>query len=86
MSVGNLKTYGNKGNNFPFQLKTLQGLSLPQYKNLSTVYLFDISPVTLESLINQEFVNAPDSFLVSQNVFYDQTSSNYVAFLTFATL
>jgi hypothetical protein len=27
MSVGNLKTYGNKGNNFPFQLNVLQGLS-----------------------------------------------------------
>lgn len=27
MSVGNLKDYGNKGNNFPFQLKVLQGLS-----------------------------------------------------------
>ena len=26
MSVGNLKTEGNKGNNFPFQLKVLQGL------------------------------------------------------------
>ena len=26
MSVGNLKDYGNKGNNFPFQLKVLQGL------------------------------------------------------------
>ena len=27
MSVGNLKDYGNKGNNFPFQLNVLQGLS-----------------------------------------------------------
>lgn len=26
MSVGNLKDYGNKGNNFPWQLKMLQGL------------------------------------------------------------
>ena len=26
MSIGNLKDYGNKGNNFPFQLKVLQGL------------------------------------------------------------
>lgn len=26
MSVGNLKDYGNKGNNFPFQLKVLQGI------------------------------------------------------------
>jgi hypothetical protein len=27
MSVGNLKDYGNKGNNFPFQLKVLQGIA-----------------------------------------------------------
>ena len=26
MSIGNTKEYGNKGNNFPFQLKSLQGL------------------------------------------------------------
>jgi hypothetical protein len=26
MSIGNLKDYGNKGNNFPFQLKVLNGL------------------------------------------------------------
>lgn len=26
MSIGNLKSDGNKGNNFPFQLKVLQGL------------------------------------------------------------
>jgi hypothetical protein len=26
MSVGNLKDYGNKGNNFPWQLKMLEGL------------------------------------------------------------
>jgi hypothetical protein len=26
MSIGNLKDEGNKGNNFPFQLKVLQGL------------------------------------------------------------
>lgn len=26
MSIGNLKDYGNKGNNFPFQLSVLKGL------------------------------------------------------------
>ena len=26
MSIGNTKDYGNKGNNFPYQLKSLQGL------------------------------------------------------------
>ena len=86
MSIGNLKTYGNKGNNFPFQLKTLQGLSLPQYRNLRTLYLADPNPANLEFLINQEYAGAPDSFLVSQNVFFDQATNDYVAFLTFATL
>tara|TARA_B110000503_G_C7132595_1_gene407454 strand:+ start:902 stop:1267 length:366 start_codon:yes stop_codon:yes gene_type:complete len=28
MSVGNLKDYGNKGNNFPYQLQNLQALGL----------------------------------------------------------
>lgn len=86
MSVGNLKTYGNKGNNFPFQLKTLQGLSLPQYRNLRTLYLSDLSASTLESLINAEFANAPDSYLISQNVFFDGSTNTYAAFITFATL
>jgi hypothetical protein len=27
MSIGNLKDYGNKGNNFPWQLKMLQGIT-----------------------------------------------------------
>ena len=27
MSIGNTKDYGNKGNNFPFQLKVLQGIA-----------------------------------------------------------
>ena len=27
MSIGNLQTYGNKGNNFPWQLKMLQGFT-----------------------------------------------------------
>ena len=86
MSIGNLKDYGHKGNNFPFQLKTLQGLSLPQYRNLRTLYLFDLSASTLESLINAEFANAPDSYLISQNVFFDGSTNTYVAFITFATL
>jgi hypothetical protein len=86
MSVGNLKDYGNKGNNFPFQLKTLQGLAMPQFRNLRTLYLSDISASILESLINAEFANAPDSYLISQNVFFDVSTNTYVAFITFATL
>lgn len=86
MSIGNLKDSGNKGNNFPFQLKTLQGLSLPQYKNLRTIYLSDPNPLSLENLINQEYLNLPNSYLISQNIFFDQGSGFYVAFITFATL
>jgi hypothetical protein len=86
MSVGNLKDYGNKGNNFPFQLKTLQGLAMPQFRNLRTLYLSDPNPVTLESLINSEFANAPNAYLVSQNVYFESSTNTYGAFITFATL
>lgn len=37
MSVGNLKDYGNKGNNFPFQLKVLKGLS-DSFANLVNIF------------------------------------------------
>jgi hypothetical protein len=59
---------------------------LPQYRNLRTVYLSDLSASTLESLINAEFANAPDSYLISQNVFFDGSTNTYAAFITFATL
>jgi len=37
MSIGNLKDYGNKGNNFPFQLKVLKGLS-DSFANLVNIF------------------------------------------------
>jgi hypothetical protein len=41
MSIGNLKDYGNKGNNFPWQYKMLQGLDalLSAFFNGGTSYL-----------------------------------------------
>lgn len=43
MSIGNLKDYGNKGNNFPFQLKVLQGLNDSLPKLVSPVILSESS-------------------------------------------
>lgn len=43
MSIGNLKDYGNKGNNFPFQLKVLQGLNNSLPKLVSPVILVETS-------------------------------------------
>jgi hypothetical protein len=39
MSIGNLKDYGNKGNNFPFQLKVLQGLDFLSPRPVTPVIL-----------------------------------------------
>ena len=41
MSIGNLKDYGNKGNNFPWQYKMLQGLDalLSAFSSSGTSYL-----------------------------------------------
>lgn len=40
MSIGNLKDYGNKGNNFPFQLKVLQALDgLPPRPVVPTILM-----------------------------------------------
>ena len=48
MSIGNLKDYGNKGNNFPWQLKMLQGLDalLTAFSGSGTSYLAPQSKVT----------------------------------------
>lgn len=41
MSIGNLKDYGNKGNNFPFQLKVLQGLNDLPPKPVTPIILLE---------------------------------------------
>jgi hypothetical protein len=84
MSVGNLKDYGNKGNNFPFQLATLKGLALSQCQKLQEFELSDPTSAGLKTAIDLTLQSYPDSYLVSKNVIYDGT--NYIAFITLATL
>lgn len=86
MSVGNLKTYGNKGNNFPFQLKTLKGLGMGQLRNLTEVALAAASADLLEVAINAYFNANPDSYLVSKTVIYDSATPEFVTFLSIAEL
>ena len=84
MSIGNLKTYGNKGNNFPFQLATLKGLALSQCQKLNEIELSEPTSADLKAAIDTVLQTYPDSYLVSKNVIYDGT--NYIAFITLATL
>lgn len=46
MSIGNLKDYGNKGNNFPWQLKMLKGLQ-SIYTTLVNIYNVIISSLNV---------------------------------------
>lgn len=83
MSVGNLKTYGNKGNNFPYQLKVLEGLSLGQCSKLEEFSLTAPTANALETAINLIFQTYPNSYLVSKSVLYD--GSDHIAYITLAT-
>jgi hypothetical protein len=47
MSIGNLKDYGNKGNNFPWQLKMLQGI-----QGIINTLTTQANPVLIESGID----------------------------------
>jgi hypothetical protein len=82
MSVGNLKDYGNKGNNFPYQLKVLQGLSLGQCSKLEEFSLNAPTFNALKTALNLTYQTYPDSYIVSKSVIFDGT--NYVAYLTLA--
>jgi len=84
MSVGNLKTYGNKGNNFPFQLKTLQGLSLGQCSKIQEFDLNAATPGALKTAIEMLFQTYPNAYLVSKTVFFD--GGQYVAFVTLSNV
>lgn len=86
MSVGNLKTYGNKGNNFPFQLATLKGLAIAQLKNLTEDSVSSATAAGLETNINALMALNPNGYLVSKSVVYDSSASVFVAFLTIASL
>ena len=80
MSIGNLKTYGNKGNNFPFQKKVLDGLSLGKLGELKELVTSEGNILDLQTNIDALFAANPNSYLVSKSVFYDGT--DYVAFIT----
>ena len=84
MSVGNLKDYGNKGNNFPFQLQTLQLLGQTQMLYLTEKIISDTTAGGLQAQIVAYFQGNPNSFLVSKSVVYD--GSNFNAFLSVANL
>jgi hypothetical protein len=73
MSVGNLKDSGNQGNNFPYQLAVLRGLSISQMKNLEEVYFEETSGDMLATVINNYFIANTNKFLVSKSVVYDGT-------------
>jgi hypothetical protein len=86
MSIGNLKTYGNKGNNFPFQLATLKGLALSQIKNITESTVTNATVAGLEADINSLLALNPNSYLISKSVVYDSATPEFVAFLSIATL
>lgn len=58
MSVGNLKDYGNKGNNFPWQLKMLQGLQAMIDGNCcdKTLEVLDKISSTLSPQVRKAFI------------------------------
>lgn len=84
MSIGNLKDYGNKGNNFPFQLKTLQGLSLSQFSKIESAYLSDPSMIGLEIQLNALYIAKSTYYLISQNIFYDPTTNEFASLTTYS--
>lgn len=84
MSVGNLKDYGNKGNNFPYQLQALQLLGMSQNLFLAETQVSAASAALLETAINTTLSSNTNKFLVAKSVVYDGTT--WYAFLTLATL
>ena len=80
MSVGNLTDYGNKGNNFPWQLGMLKLASLAQVKNCAEITLSNTSVALLATDINNYFAANPNYYLVSKQIIYVGTT--YTAFLT----
>jgi len=86
MSIGNLKTYGNKGNNFPFQLAVLKGLAMSQLQNVTETVLTNASASGLEADINAIFASNPSQYLISKSVIYDSATPEFVAYLSIAEL
>jgi len=57
MSIGNLKDSGNQGNNFPFQLKVLQGLQAVLDNNCCAEILAELSDINAKL---RPFERTPD--------------------------
>lgn len=83
-SIGDLKNSGLKGNNFPYQLKSLQGLEAinnkSAFSNIMISTFTDSSTLGLVVQIQALFTTFPNSQLISQNILWDGV--NYVAFIT----
>jgi hypothetical protein len=86
MSIGNTKSYGNKGNNFPFQSKVLKGLSLGKLNDCLEIVFSEATASALEASINVYITANPQKYLISKAVVYDSTTPAFVAFITFAEL
>ena len=84
MSVGNLKTYGNKGNNFPYQLNTLKLASVSQLKNCSEITLNNATAAGLVTDINNYFITNFNYYLISKEIIY--VGALYTAFLTISKI
>lgn len=85
MSIGNLKDSGNQGNNFPYQLAVLKGLSISQFRNLSEYQITENNVGDLQTQINLFLNSKPNAFLVSKSIVVSSTDE-YTAFLTVAEL
>ena len=89
MSIGNLKDSGNQGNNFPYQLKVLQGLSkgidINLSANLTEYYIEEGSPAGLTGSIQVLLDTYPTAYLVSKSIVVTE-AGDYKAFITLATL
>ena len=83
MSIGNTKTQGNKGNNYPYQLAALKLAGMSLMKNLEEVSMGDNSSGLLQTHIDNYFNTYPDKYLVSKVIVYDGTK--WYAFLTVAS-
>lgn len=80
MSIGNTKSYGNKGNNFPYQLGTLKLAAMSQLMYCVEVTVSNTSVAALATDINNYFVANPTFYLISKQLVYVGTT--YTAFLT----
>ena len=98
MSIGNLKDQGNKGNNFPYQLKTLQLLgainssisALPgvDYETRTTTYQaisFGTGYSPGNIIVRYDIINVATSTVVS-TIWFNQTLQTTIATPTLGTI